>query len=358
MYAVITALVLLAAALLIYLAAVFYRKAKLNAVSAMEYDREISTDGIFAGETLELTETVCNTGWFPIFGVKMEFYVPAGITVDGIVCNEYTKLTSVFNVPPYATVQKKHTVRADKRGRFYLPDAKFSYRKTDFIFDIPIQFYGYPDYFDAKTDMPADVCRAGNAIADRKYLEDPFFISGIREYRVGDPMRSINFKASGRSFSGGTRSLMSNCYDSSRSYDTMIFLDMNSYAEVPFQTGIQLENGLKYACFLFCEAVKNGGRVGFSSNCAEGEQKFFFIGCDSGEAHIKRILEQFAVIDLAKRNYSMAALLQNHALRLKSGTDIYLITPFVDENTAKMLLSLERSGLNVHTVQLNPGGRL
>ena len=333
-----------------------YRKAKTKALSTLEYDREFNSDGIFVGETLELIETVCNPGWFPLFAVKMEFYVPAGLVIDGFECKEYTKLTSVFNIPPFSTVQKKHTVTVQKRGLFRLENAKFGYRKNDYVFDIPIEFYGYPDYFNSAADMPAFICQSGTAIADRKYIEDPFFLSGIREYRFGDPMKSINFKASSKTVSGGVRKMMCNSYDSSRNYDTMIFLDLNNYAEVQFHSGDLVESGLKYACYLFCETLKNGGRVGFSSNSADGAQKFFFIPCESGELHVKRILERFALLDnFGKRDYSMAALLRLYAPELRPETDIYLITPFVDENTAQTLNLLESAGRNVNVISLGGG---
>lgn len=341
------------------LAVIGYRKAKIKALSTLEYDREFNSDGIFVGETLELIETVCNPGWFPLFAVKMEFYVPAGLVIDGFECKEYTKLTSVFNIPPFSTVQKKHTVRVDKRGRFYLEDSSFSYRKSAYIFDIPIEFYGYPDYFNAQTEMPAFICQTGTALSNRKYIEDPFFLSGIREYRFGDPQKSINFKASSKAMSGGMRRMMCNSYDSSRNYDTMIFLDLNTYAEVQSYDGAMLEAGLKYACYLFCETLKNAGRVGFSSNFAEGGQKFFFIPCESGEIHVKRILERFAVLDsYTKRDYSMAALLRLYTPNLRNETDIYLITPFVDENTAETLSLLKSAGRNVNVINIGGGVRL
>ncbi len=349
-------LVLFAVFVLAVLLFISLRKMKKRALELLEYGRGIMTDGIFTGETLELTETAKNPTWFPLIGVKLEFYVPAGLTVDDLECREYTKLTSVFNIPPYATVTKKHTVRADKRGHFVLSNASFKHRKTEYSFDIPIEFYGYPDFFGASTEMPADILSTGNAVSSRKYIEDPFFLSSIREYRAGDPMRSINFKASVRSMSNGTRRLMCNSYDSSRSYDTMIFLDLNRYAEIQLHSREQLEIGLKYACYLFCEALENGGRVGFAVNSSTVGQSFSFIKCGSGEAHVKKMLEQFAVLDnFNTREYSIAALMRNCIDELKSGTDIFLITPYIDENTAEMISLLDRAGRNVNVIKIAGG---
>ena len=335
-----------------------YRRLKLRALDKVIYSRNFSTDGIFVGETLELIETIKNPSWFPLFSVKMEFFMPSGLTVDEISCNEYTKLTSIFNIPPYSTVKKVHTVKADKRDHYRLFSSKIKYRTFEYTFESLIDFYAYPNQYDADVNFSMDIFRAGEAISNRKYIEDPFFLSGIRDYRQGDPMRSINFKASVRSFSGGMRCLKCNEYDSSRNYDSMIFLDLTSHAEASMDSEEQIELGLRYSCYLFCEAIKNGGNVGFATNCTVGASRYIHIPCGSSDLHTKTILEQFAEISpYAKRNYSMPAILKKLSLQLPRGTDIYLITPFVDDKTAELLYSLQRMGQNVQVIPLVGGAQ-
>lgn len=329
-----------------------YRRLKSRALEKMIYQRSISVDGVFVGETLELTETVSNPTWFPLFNLRIGFFVPGGITVDGLRCNEHTKLASVFNLPPFSTVTRKHTISPDKRNRYEFHNAGLRYRKFDYIFKSVITFHAYPDYFDLNNDCFPDIYRGGNAVSNRKYIEDPFFVSGIREYRAGDPMRAINFKSSARSFSGGRRVLMSNDYDSSRTFDTMIFLDLNSYSEAYVTAEELSEAGLKCACFLFCEAVKNDGRVGFAANRSSGTSNYVYIPCQSGELHTKSVLKEFAELNVfAKRSFSMAALIGKLAPELPDGADIYLVTPYVDDKTAHVLSLLERSGRNVQVIR-------
>ena len=226
--------------------------------------------------------------------------MPGGLTVDGIECKKHTKVTSIFQIPPYATTKKVHTVRADKREHFRLFTSFVRYRDTEYTFDSPIDFYAYPNQYDADASFAPDIYHSGDSIAARKYIEDPFFLSGIRAYRPGDPMRSINFKASARGFSGGMRQLMSNDYDSSRNYDTMILLDLTSYSEALMDADAQIEIGLRYACYLFCEALRNGGNVGFATNCAVEDTRYIHIPCSSGTVHTKLILEQFAEISITR----------------------------------------------------------
>lgn len=340
----------------VFLLYIGYRRLKLAALETATYRRTISTDGIFVGESLELTETIRNPGWLPLFSVRLEFIMPAGLTIDGTVCREHTKLTGVFNIPPFSTVTRKHTVRADRRGHYSLQSAGVTYLDCEFVFETPIDFYAYPDAFGTSAKLDPILSRARNALASRKYIEDPFFLAGIREYRAGDPMRAINFKASVRSFSGGMPRLMCNEYDSSRTHDSMIFLDLNTYADAAVNDKELLEIGLKYACFLFCRALENGGRVGFCTNCTVGTEKYVYIPCDSGEQHTKRILEQFAELDIyARRDFSMPAILERYAFLSPVEADIYLLAAFTDGKTAELLYRLERAGRNVQVIPLTGG---
>lgn len=346
--------IVLATVLGICLLIVLYRRLKLGALSRMEYSRYFSTDGVFAGEEFTLTEVVHNPTLFPLFFVEMDFFAPSGLTVDGVKCSEYTKSTSIFHIPPYSTVQKVHVVESRKRDHYKLHNASVIYRKNEFIYDVPIDVYVYPDKYYADVDLSNDVKISGDAIAKRKYVEDPFFFSGIRRYMPGDPMKQVNFKASVRAFSGGQRQLMCNFYESSRNFDTMIYLDLAEYTTSgSFEKFSEmLEDGLRCACYLFCQAQIFGGRVGFAANCATETGKFINIPCESGNLHTKKILECFSLISpYARREYSMNSLLRE-AVTLPPSTDIYYITTFVDSKNAELIRALERAGRSVSVIRL------
>jgi hypothetical protein len=113
-----------------------------------------------------------------------------------------------------------------------------------------------------------------------------------------------------------------------------------------------LEDGLRCACYLFCQAYSSGGRVGFASNCSTEQTRFVDIPCETGNLHVKRILECFAQITpYARRDYSMNSLLRE-AVRLPANTDIYYITSFVDTKNAELIHALERTGRSVNIVRL------
>ena len=335
----------------------FYRTLKLQTLEKVKYGRTFSTDGIFVNESLQLIETIENPTWFPLFGVQVNFFIPSGLTIDDLTCSEYKKVISIFYIPPYSTVEKKHLVTANKRSHYQLNTACIIYRKNEILFSDALDFYAYPNYHRANIALTPDLYHAGNAISNRKYIEDPFFLSGIRPYHLGDPMRSINFKASVRSFSGGARQWLCNNYDSTRNYDSMIYLDLTTYTDISMKSEDQLELGLQYACFLFCEAIKNDGRVGFSTNSTNNRTKYTYIPCGSGDFHSKNILKTFSKLNWYDRHdYSMAALLMQTISQLSIGTDIYLITPFIDSELSKSISAIQKAGFNICVIPLLQGG--
>lgn len=346
--------VFIIAVILAALAVILYQRLKLRALGMIEYTRSFSTDGVFAGESFTLTENIRNRTVFPLFFVEMDFFVPSGLTVDGVKCSEYTKSTSIFHIPPFSTVKRIHTVTSDKRDHYILHNAGVTYLKNEFVFDVPIEVYVYPSRYHSGADMSEDVRLAGEALARRKYIEDPFFFAGIRQYNRGDSMRQINFKASVRSFSGGARQLMCNSYDSSRSFDTMIYLDLTDYEKADdFESySNMLEDGLRCACYLFSQAEINGGRVGFATNCSAENSRYVKIDCDRGIGHSKAVLECLASITpYARRSYSIHALM-SEAVELPPTTEIYFVTPHINDKNAELIRSLERMGRSVRTVRL------
>ena len=339
------------------LSVAIYRHLKLGALEQLEYDRAFSADGVFAGDSFNLTETIHNPTLFPLLAVNIEFFVPNGFTVDDVVCKEYTRVTSIFHIPPHATVTKTHTVRADLRGHYHLETAAINYRKHEFLFPTSLAIRVYPNYSTVRADIIPDLYRTGDSISQNKYIEDPFFISAIRPYQSGDPMRSINFKASVRSFSGGIRQLMANSYDSSRNFDSMIFLDLFNYADAGEYEKVRFETGLCYSCYLLSETLQNGGSVGFASNCAAGLDPYVYIPCSTGNIHTKNILNCLSEISYYnKREYSISSLLERFASNSGRSVDIYLITPTIDLKTAETLHRLESMGRNVCVIPLCDAG--
>ncbi|MBQ7010594.1 MAG: DUF58 domain-containing protein [Clostridia bacterium] len=331
-----------------------YVSVKTKYIGYCGYGRAFSCDGAFAGDEFQLVETVTNPTFIPLFFVKYEFFMPEGLTVDGVYCSSYSKKTSVFHLLPRSTVKKVHTVRSDNRGFYRIENATVVYRKVFYELECSAQVYVYPDCSKLHFDMGTDIYRAGEIISRRRIPEDPFCFAGIREYRAGDPVRSINFKASAHSFINGMRALMTNEYESSRNYDTMILLDSASYSESGFspeESKEVYETSLNAACYLFCETVKNGGRVGFATNSPTKNNNSTIVPCGSGAAQTKEILECFAEMSYySQRTYSFDALIRAALPVSPRGVDFYFICTYVSDQLANTISLFRSAGYNIYVL--------
>ncbi len=356
----VTAVVLLLAVLAFFLRRL-YLSLRSRALEQVEYERSFSSDGVFCGGEIQMTEEIRNPTWFPLFFVEVTFFAPDGLCFDGVERQGYQRLRSVFQLLPHSKAVRVHSVRALKRDRYHLEASQIVWRDNAYEFITPISLSVYPASFEAPLDILPESYRLGDRLAGNRYIEDPYFTSGIREYRRGDPMRSIHFKASARTFSGGRRQLMAHDCDSSRNFDAMVLLDLTPYPEVCSTLSHNralTENGLRLACYLLRETVKNGGRYGFAANIEalkySVNNPFIFIPCSTGNLHMKNVLETFAAIPVYRtaREYSFPALLQAHRDLIPRDMDVYLLTAGSDSSYSKLLREMERAGNTVTMVKI------
>ena len=356
----ITAVVLLLA-VLAFLLWRLYLSLKSRALEQVEYVRSFSTDGVFCGGEIQMIEEIRNPTWFPLFFVEVTFYAPDGLCFDGVERQGYQRLRSVFQLLPHSKAVRTHSVRGLRRDRYHLEAAQIVWRDNAYEFVVPLSLSVYPAGFEAPTDILPESRRLGDRMAANRYIEDPYFTSGIREYRRGDPMRNIHFKASARTFSGGQRQWMAHNCDSSRNFDAMVLLDLTPYPEVCSTLAHNralTENGLRIACYLLRETVRNGGRFGFAANIEalkySVNNPFIFIPCATGNVHMKEVLETFAAIPIYRtvRDYSFPALLQAHRTLIPRDMDVYLLTAGSDHGYSRLMREMERAGNSVTLVKI------
>lgn len=359
-FSYITAILLLAA-IVVFLLWRIYLRLRSRALEQVEYERFFSADGVFCGTELCMTEVLRNPTWFPLFFVEVSFFAPDGLCFDGVERQGYQRLRSVFQLMPHSGAVREHSVRALRRDRYRMEAAQIVWRDNAYEFDVPLQLSVYPAQFEAPLDILPDSHRLGDRLAANRFIEDPYFTSGIREYRRGDPMRNIDFKASARTMSCGRRQLMSRDCDSSRNFDAMVLLDLTPYPEVCSTLAHNralTENGLRLACYLLRETVRNGGRFGLAANIESLQysvnRPFILIPCDTGMPHMKHVLETFAAIPIYRtaRDYSFSALIRDFRNMIPRDMDVYLLTAGAEGGHGPLIREMERAGNTVTVVRI------
>lgn len=69
--------------LLLFLLILLYRKLKFRYIEKLVYDRSFSSESVYAGGTVYLTETIYNPTLFPLLFIDVQEYIFGGLWLDG-----------------------------------------------------------------------------------------------------------------------------------------------------------------------------------------------------------------------------------------------------------------------------------
>lgn len=351
-------MIVLGVALLIFLLARLYFRLRTAHLSNIEYERHFAIDGVYEGEEVELIETIRNRGFFPLFFVDVESYLPPELRVtDYETGDEMPYLLSRFQLMPYMQIRRRHKLRCVKRGYYAVQTASIYDRGGAVPLESPADLYVYPKV------IPMDLYRLavgrmqGEYTALRPLYSDPFSLSGIRDYRFGDTVSQINFKASARvPLSGSSASpLKVNSRDFCASRRLMIYMDFH----LPVGTIMtsedyerRAERGLSFCSALMRDAVFTGYAVGFAANCKlpDGSLSLRFPP-DSSESHLMEMMRTLAAM-IPYDGASFASLLEHDLVEGMRDTEVVIFCYVQGEEMLTRIAELERLGNSVKIVPL------
>ncbi len=328
------------------------------------YERHFSEEGIYEGEEVELVEIIRNPGFFPLFGVDVESYIFNELELeefesDGKGSMQYC--ISRFNLWPYMQIKRHHRIVAKKRGHYQLQIATIYSKNGPLPVDAPTELYVYPKTIPLGLPVIAVGRMQGEFVSNRPLFLDPFSIAGIRDYRFGDPVSQINFKASARvPMTGFSASpLKVNARDYCASRRLMIYMDLH----LPMGSKIdgreydkRAERGLSFAAAMVRDAIYDGFSVGFAANCKamDGTLSTRF-SCAASEAQLVSIMKEMARMNLSD-GASFASILESDIRDGMRDTEIVIISFDTHEEIMDRINALEQLGNSVQNIILEEGG--
>ena len=346
--------------LVLFLLVRLYLRLRTSHLGNIEYERTFSRDGVYEGETVEMIETIRNKGFFPLLFVDIESYLYPSFEIEEYGTGKTTAmpvLISRFQLLPYVQIRRRHRIRCTARGYYKLQTASIYDRGGAVPMQSPAELYVYPKV------IPMDLYRLavgrlqGEYTSMRPLYSDPFSLSGIRDYRFGDTVSQINFKASARvPLSGSSSSpLKVNNRDFCASRRLMVYIDFH----LPVGTIMdgeeytrRAERGLSYSSALIRDAVYSGYAVGFAANCKlqTGELSLRFPQ-DSSEAHMMEIMRAMAAL-LPQDGASFNSLIEYDITEGLRDTEIVIFCYVMGEETLTRVNALEQLGNSVKVVLL------
>lgn len=353
-------------------------RAVKNLHSARQYARNS-----FWGEDVPVTIQLTNQGRLPLPWVQVQESVAVQL-------KHGEPLHQVVSLARGQTAEFHYKVIARRRGYYQLGPLRLT---TGDLFGIHPELVAFlpADYLTVyphltpltQLGLPSRL-PFGTIASHQRLFEDPARPMGIRDFRSGDSMRQINWKASAhRSTSGHTRQLMVKTFQPAISLETAVLLNLHS-ADYQFgNRGDVTEWAIEVAASLAAHLVNQRQSVGLITNgidpLASGQHGFdettgrllrpshSVIQADppafmppaipprNGRPHLTKILERLARIE-AEETIAFTGWAVNACLHLNWGVTILAITANGSEAVCQSLHRLVRAGFNPILITVEPDG--
>ena len=196
--------------LILFVAAAVIAQAKIykkNMFKRLGYRCSFNQLEAHEGDVIYFIETVHNRKLLPLPWLKVDMTVLRWLEFEGTKPVENLDkryLTSGFFLKSYQKTTRKWKVKCLKRGEYSID--RVTMVAGDFmgiiVESLAVDINAVVTVFPATIDLEGMMISAnylqGNTIVKRWIIDDPFIISGAREYLPGDPINRIHWSATAR----------------------------------------------------------------------------------------------------------------------------------------------------------------
>ena len=344
--------------------------------SKRQYDAHV-----FWGEVVPVSIQLSNSGRLPIPWIQAEESVATQL-------KHGPPLHQVVSLKRRETAEFHYKIIARRRGYYQLGPLRLT---TGDLFGINPEMVAFlpADYLTvyprltplSQLGLPSRL-PFGTVASHQRLFEDPARPLGIRDFRSGDTLRQINWKASAhRASSGHTRQLMVKTFQPAISLETAVLLNLHT-ADYQFGNRQDVaEWAIEVAASLSAHLVNQRQSVGLITNgidplansqhgfdettgrllrpshsVIQAEPAAFIppaIPPRNGRAHLIKILERLARIE-AEETVPFTQWAATACLHLNWGVTILAITANGNEAVCQRLHGLVRAGFNPILLTMEP----
>jgi len=317
----------------------------------IDYRRDVSPDHVFVGDELELTITIENRKPLPLPWLRALDLVPEGLTVQDAAVEtvfhwEASGLGITTSLAWYERARFKYRLRAIRRGFYRLGPVRlesgdlfgvYSRGRQDRAAGPAVVVYPQTvpmDDFQFPSGRPI-----GEARMPVRIWEDPSLPSGLREYRPGDPVKRIDWKATARRAQPLVRT-----YDPSAAHQVVIVADLST-TDHPWE-GIHwslFERAITAAASVASRAFELGYRVRLVTNGVVAEKARTAPMSDAEFDQLAAVLETLAMV----RAITVAPIeraIKGDQDAFPFGSTIVAISPMLQEGFRAKLAGLRERG--------------
>lgn len=324
----------------------------------IQYTLSSKTTHAFIGDEIEIAMNVENRKPLPVPWLRIHEFIPQGLELVGRE-DQYidymggTPLDEVVSLGRYERLRRRHRLRAISRGHYHFGPSELTsgdlfglyVRKVNLTrhqWDLIV----YPDTVPLPELKLATARPIGDARTRTPLWRDPTRPAGIREYRPGDPMKSIDWKATAR-----RNELFVKVFDPSVS-EYAVVLTEGTTTDRPWE-GFRLdvlEALASCAGSVARHALAQGFRTGLIVNSTLSLGGRNVVRPASGPAQLPSILESLSMMRPATME-SLQQLARAHARdALPAGATIFFVAGQLRESAVAFVTELAQHGHPVTTL--------
>lgn len=324
------------------------------ALHRLDTDVEISQTHAFVGETLNLRLRIANRKIVPLTALQVRINLPEilepsnqgfsklhesepqeGVVVRSTSLRWYERLTWDFQLP---LITRGHfqLARVDlKSGDLF---GVYRRQRTD---EAEHTLWVYPEVVSLERLGLPRLRPQGELRGGQRLFEDPTRLQTIRDYRPGDPLKKVDWKATAR-----RQSLQSRVYDPSSDLIAVVALNVSTlpHAWQGFFGDI-FERAVSVAASLANDFSQERVPVGLLANCTwPGHDTAIRVPPSRAPGQMTRILEALAMADVFTLVRIERMLSEE---RLTFGSTLALVTAVLTPALETSLLRLKRHGAQI-----------
>ncbi|GCE48372.1 uncharacterized protein (DUF58 family) [Thermosporothrix hazakensis] len=338
----------------------------------LSYHRSFDQQRVLFGEEVKMSVTVENAKILPLPWLEVTDTVPRSLPIEeqevrSAPLSNVGRLESLFSPGWYERITRQYTLKCLQRGvhtfgptqlrsgdafGFLSQEQELNNQQHVLVYPlvVPVTRFGLP----ARHPF-------GDRRAPRRLLEDPSRIIGVREYRYGDSMRRVHWKATARSLQ-----LQSKIYDATTTYTLAIFLNIDTRPDAYYAIHPELQElSICAAASVAAWGLDNGYAVGLYANtmmflpdeqesaqhtanlearlAQELKKRRIRLPPSSSEDQRKRVMEVLARIQ-GFFGSEIEEVLQAEQAQMASGTSVVLITSTLNDRVVDQLARMRRRG--------------
>ncbi len=300
-------------------------------------------DHAFPGETIQVNLELKNKSRLPAIWLQIQELVPADIAAS-------KSIQKVITLPSRGSANIIYPLSPKRRGYYRVGPLRFSSGDLLGLIDIkqregPPQYLTvYPKVYPLSRFKIPSRSPLGNLKHEQPIFEDPSRPIGKRDYRSGDSIRRIDWKAS-----ASTGRLQVKVFEPSIALESVIFLNLNADEYVLKTRFFATEMAISLAASIANWMIVQKQSVGLYTN---GFDVLTEKICPpplmprKGRTHLMRLLETLARIQTSDIE-PCQALVHRNRFNLSWGTTAIIITGQVDEALFDEIFAAKKTGLDV-----------